>query len=440
MQSAFYELADALFQGLSGDEVLLLAFDGERSDFVRLNHNRVRQAGQVEQRALKLQLIQGSRHASATVFLAGDAAVDRERAGAALGSLREQIPHLAPDPHLLYNTEVTSSEHCPASGLPEAGQAIEEIIATGEGLDLVGIWASGGVFSGFANSLGQRNWFGTYSFNFDWSLYHQADKAVKCGYAGTEWRGAELQQRMDRARTQLDVLQRPARTIDPGQYRVWLAPSALQEILGLLAWGGFSLKAQRSKRSSLLRAVEGRERFSEAVSLSEHTGAGLSPTVQSQGFLRPARVPLVTAGAYADALVSPRSAREYGVSTNGADAHEMPQSLEMEAGTLATSEVPEALGTGVWINNLWYLNYSDRTACRATGMTRFATLWVENGQVVAPLNVMRFDDSIYRLLGDRLVSLGKERELLLESGTYGKRNTGGMLLPGALVDGLTFTL
>ena len=41
MQSAFYELADALFQGLSGDEVLLLAFDGERSDFVRLNHNRV---------------------------------------------------------------------------------------------------------------------------------------------------------------------------------------------------------------------------------------------------------------------------------------------------------------------------------------------------------------------------------------------------------------
>ena len=54
------------------------------------------------------------------------------------------------------------------------------------------------------------------------------------------------------------------------------------------------------------------------------------------------------------------------------------------------------MGTGVYIGNLGYLNYSDRTAGRMTGMTRFATFWVEDGQVVAPLNVMRFDDTILR--------------------------------------------
>ena len=37
------------------------------------------------------------------------------------------------------------------------------------------------------------------------------------------------------------------------------------------------------------------------------------------------------------------------------------------------------LDTGIYVNNLWYLNYSDRPAGRITGMTRFATLWVEEG-------------------------------------------------------------
>ena len=37
---------------------------------------------------------------------------------------------------------------------------------------------------GFANSFGQKNWYQTYSFNFDWSFYLRTDKAVKTGYAG----------------------------------------------------------------------------------------------------------------------------------------------------------------------------------------------------------------------------------------------------------------
>ena len=58
-----------------------------------------------------------------------------------------------------------------------------------------------------------------------------------------------------------------------------------------------------------------------------------------------------------------------------------------------------ALDTGLCVGNLWYLNYSDRPACRMTGMTRFATFWVEDGKIVAPVDVLRFDDTIYRMLG-----------------------------------------
>jgi predicted Zn-dependent protease len=443
MQQAFNDLADRLFQNLRADEVLLLTFNGERSDFVRLNQNRIRQAGRVEQRVLNLQLIRDTRHASMSVTLTGTED-DEGRSAAALRALRDQLPFLPPDPHLAYSRDVAPSEQIAANELPDPAEAIEQLVGASEGCDLVGFWASGDIHVGFANSLGegrsQRNWFTTHNFNLDWSLYHQADKAVKCGYAGTRWDRNLLNTKIERAKAQLAVLSRPAKTIKPGSYRAYLAPSAMQEVVGLLSWGGFGLKAQRTKRSPLMRAVDGKASFAKGVTLSEHTGAGLSPGFQGQGYLKPSRVCFVRNGLYEDALVSPRSAVEYGVPTNGASGGESPVSFEMEGGDLNVGEVLNDLGTGVLVNNLWYLNYSDRPACRVTGMTRFATLWVEDGEIVAPLNVMRFDDSAYRMLGDGLLGLTQERELLLSPDTYGKRSTESARLPGALIDDFRFTL
>jgi predicted Zn-dependent protease len=102
--------------------------------------------------------------------------------------------------------------------------------------------------------------------------------------------------------------------------------------------------------------------------------------------------------------------------------------------------VLQRLDTGVYMNNVWYLNYSDRSACRMTGMTRFATFWVEHGVIQAPLNVMRFDASIYRMLGEHLLGLTAERELVLNTSTYHQRSTGSSRVPGALIDDFNFTL
>ena len=112
----------------------------------------------------------------------------------------------------------------------------------------------------------------------------------------------------------------------------------------------------------------------------------------------------------------------------------------MAAGELPEADVLKALGTGIYVSNLWYLNFSDRSAGRLTGMTRFATFWVENGELVAPLNVMRFDDTIYRMLGAHLEALTVERSLLLDPGTYESRNLESARLPGALLSAMRFTL
>ena len=81
-----------------------------------------------------------------------------------------------------------------------------------------------------------------------------------------------------------------------------------------------------------------------------------------------------------------------------------------------------------------------KAAFEKAGMTRFGTYWVEGGELIAPVSVMRFDDSLYHLFGDRLVGLTRERDLLLSAETYGGRSSESCLLPGALVDGLTLTL
>jgi predicted Zn-dependent protease len=73
-------------------------------------------------------------------------------------------------------------------------------------------------------------------------------------------------------------------------------------------------------------------------------------------------------------------------------------------------------------------------------MTRCATFWVENGEIAAPTGVMRFDDSLYRILGSNLIALTAERDLRLSTSTYENRSTASMHIPGALVEGFRLTL
>lgn len=73
-------------------------------------------------------------------------------------------------------------------------------------------------------------------------------------------------------------------------------------------------------------------------------------------------------------------------------------------------------------------------------MTRFATFWVEEGEIQAPLSVMRFDETLYRLLGEELIDLTREREFIADPSTYGGRSLNSSYMPGALVANCRFTL
>ncbi len=438
MQQAFHDLADRAIDGLEGEEVLLLSYAGEASDFARLSSSKVRQGGHVNQGVLSLELILGQRHTRSVVTLTGNAGEDAARARRALGELREMLAHVPEDPHLHYATEVRSGESVGENRLPDRADALDALLAAGDGRDMVGLYAAGAIERGFANSLGQRNWFARHTFHADWSFYLAGDKAVKTSYAGFEWDAGDFRRTVDEAAAQLDALARPAVTVEPGAYRVYLAPAAVAELMETVAWGGFGLKAHRTKSTSLLRMVDDGVALDGSVTVRENTADGLASPFTDHGFVKPGAVTLIDRGRYAGCLVGPRSAKEYGEPCNAGG--EYPESLEVAAGALPGDEVLERLEEGVYVSRLWYLNYSDRPACRITGMTRFATLWVRGGEIVGPMNVMRFDETIYRVLGENLLGLTDRRELLPSAETYEARSTDSMRVPGALVEGFRFTL
>ncbi len=439
MQIYFQQLADAVCVLSAGLDRILLNFSAEQSDFIRFNHAQVRQATQVDQRYATVSVVAGQRRADGSLSLSGDLQRDTESLLAERTTLIEQLPFIPEDPYLLLPDVVASTERTEEGQVPSAVAVIEAVVQHAGDADFVGFYAGGGVQRAFADSRGQRNWHSVRSFNFEWCVYQSADKAVKAAYAGTDWQGDELAARIRDSAARSALLAQPARVLAPGAYRVYFSPVAVADLLGTLSWGGFGVKGVKTGVSSLILMHRDGLRVSSAVTLLEATATGTAPCVQGDGFVKPAAVPLIRTGQIADTLISPRSAREYGLRPN-AGGGESPEALALQAGDLPMAQVLQRLGTGVWISNLHYLNYSDRQACRITGMTRFACWWVEDGQLVAPIQVMRFDDSLLRMFGEGLVALTDQAELVPDAATYGARQLGGVTAPGAIVDGFCLTL
>src|SRR5436190_7950875 len=209
MKEQFYGIAARLEKALAPGETLLCNLSAERSDFVRFNKALVRQAGSVEQMYLTLKLVRDGRQASATIALAGSAD-DSSIAVETLARVRDAVGDVPVDPWLLINDRPQSTDTERHGTVLPAQEVVEQTLRFAKGADLVGFYAGGTMYRGFANSLGQRNWHEVDSFNFDWSIYRQAerassegrDQAVKASYAGFGWSPVDFAAKMQRAATQ----------------------------------------------------------------------------------------------------------------------------------------------------------------------------------------------------------------------------------------------
>ncbi|MEO0867813.1 MAG: metallopeptidase TldD-related protein, partial [Cyanobacteria bacterium J06642_11] len=130
----------------------------------------------------------------------------------------------------------------------------------------------------------------------------------------------------------------------------------------------------------------------------------------------------------------------YKVPSNYASRGEHLRAPEILPGTLGEDQILGTLERGLYLSNLHYLNWSDHPNGRVTGMTRYACFWVERGEIVAPIENLRFDESLYHCCGEGLVDLTDFQETIPNIGTYGQRSLGDSRVPGVLVNDFTYTL
>jgi predicted Zn-dependent protease len=438
-ESTFNQLAELLLDDLQDKEHLSIELAGEQSHFMRLNAGKVRQSGLVTDANLNLRLMANQRTAYAEFPFTGDLAVDSAMGLAQLQRLRQDLPQFLEDPYIVLPENFGSSREAHTGQLLAPEEVPAAILPAVQGLDFIGIYAAGLMVRANRNSAGQNHWFATETFVLDYSLIASSEKAVKATLAGQTWDPQSYTDQIQQSVTQLQVLDHPVQKVKPGRHRTYFAPAATTELIGLLSWGGVSEASMRQGGSALAKLREGKS-LSPQLTLRENFGLGLVPRFNSLGEVAPAEVPILVAGQLVNTLVNARTAKEYQVQSNAANAYEGMRSPEVLPGTLRPEEILSQLGTGLYLSNLHYLNWSDRTGGRITGMTRYACFWVEQGEIVAPIQDLRFDDTLYSFLGPNLENLTATQEFIPCVDTYGARSLGGSLMPGLLVNDFIFTL
>ena len=439
IKNSFNNVADALFDDLRQTEEVVLNLAAEDSIFVRFNNNNVRQNTHVEQANVSLKLQTDGRTTNYSFTISGEAAQDQAKAFRILQMARQECAQLPPDEHQspLRNNGQSFNEH--AFSLLSDSEIIEAITGPASGQDLAGLYTAGPLISANRNSKGQNHWFATGNFFMDYSLYDK-EKAAKGIYAGSHWSQKDFEQSLQQTRVALDLLHRPKVQLKPGTYKVYLAPAAVAEIASMLNWGALSYRAFRDGSSAFKKWADGEKTLSPLFSVHENFALGMTTPFNELGEVAPEKTIIAEAGKLEQFLISSRSAKEYGVKSNFAGESESFRAMEIRPGSLKREDILKKIGTGLYLSNLHYINWSDRPSARITGMTRYACFWVENGEIVGPIADMRFDESLYAAFGPQLLEVTEFQEVDPEVNTYGSRSLGGKKLPGMLIEDFTLTL
>ena len=440
MEQFFKDLSKKILETTKKEEHLMLNFWGENSHFTRFNQSKVRQNGFVSDATLSITLIANQRTCSVSFSLTTNLSNDLSISLEHLNTLRNDIVFLPEDPFIVFPKEGKSSSEIKTGELLSIDKVVDCLSPAIQNVDLAGIWASGNIFVGYANSKGLFHWFSTDSFSFDYSLITETEKMVKDTFAGTVFNMDQYNAFMNNSIIQLKMLENKSIQLDPGDYRTYIAPAGVSDLIGMFSWNGLSEGAIRRGQSAFLKMKHDNVQLSPCFTLNEDFSTGLTPMFNDEGELAVKNLPLINDGILKNTLINSRTAQEYKIQSNFAGSWEGLRAPVMATGDLHENDIPKKIDKGVFLNNLHYLNWSDNVGGRITGMTRYACFWVENGEIVAPIENMRFDDTIYNIFGSNLESVTNNSQFIPDTGTYSGRSFGGTRCPGILLNSFSLTL
>jgi predicted Zn-dependent protease len=440
MQELFNQFAKAIFKNLQNNEQISLSLAAENTFFNRINQSKIRQSTHVEQGNVNFSYTKNRRMVDYSMPFGKDLEINLKKGLITLEQCRsdcEQLPEDLFCPE--FKNEGNSTESHTAS-YPNKEEWFDEYLPMLQGVDGAGLLIAGSVMRGSINSLGQNHWYQGESFNLDLSFYTPSQKAVKLIHADKNWSKRDFQKKVELAKEQLIRLDNPCKTISPGRYRTYFAPEAVADLTNTLSWNGVSASAYHQGKSAFKLIADMETELSNLFTLQEDFSLGMGPRFNSLGELSATQLPIVENGKLQNLLISTRTAKEYKLTSNQAEENEGLRSPCVNPGNLSEDKILNELGTGLYISNVHYLNWSDLNKGRLTGMTRYACFWVENGQIISPIKDMRFDETLYHFFGKGLVALTDKVSIIPDSMTYELRAVGGCSVPGILVDSFTYTL
>lgn len=435
---SFHHCSDWVFQNTPLGASTTTSLDAESSLFVRYNNHRVRQNSQVEQATAKVLLTWQQKSYRFSYSLTSQPDDDLKKLKVPfLKILKDWDNLLSENVDFKIAPKQSSSLYWWSEYNPN--QILNFISNATSHVDFTGLVTIGPVLNCVRNSNGVNHEFLTELVIVDYSLY-DGPRAVKGLYSARNWNENEFTQRLRQTQSLLEMMKKPRVELKPEAYRVYLGPSAVSEMSQMLNWGAVSQRSYKLGRNPLKRLIEKEALLSPLFSVSEDFSLGMGPQFNSLGEETPPLIQIIQKGSLKNLLTSTKSAIEFNVESNLAEEDEGFRSMSIDTGTLKRDQILSSLGTGIFISNLHYLNWSNPMDARITGMTRYACFWVEKGQIQGPIADLRFDDTLFDLWGEDLESVTDFAELEPQATTYLQRHLGGKRVPGMLIKKMKFTL
>jgi predicted Zn-dependent protease len=183
------------------------------------------------------------------------------------------------------------------------------------------------------------------------------------------------------------------RKLEPGRYTVVLEPAAVSSMVGFLA-AELVARAAEEGRSFFSKASGGtrvgEKLFDDAVTLvSDPSNPELPGLPFDDEGLPRAPITWIDRGSLANLRTSRYWAQKTG-RTPTAEPHE----YVLRGGSAASvEELVRGTKRGLLVTRLWYTRWVDRQSLLVTGLTRDGTFLIENGELVAPVNNFRWNES-----------------------------------------------
>lgn len=225
-------------------------------------------------------------------------------------------------------------------------------------------------------------------------------------------------------------------TLPPGSYEVVLEARAVASVLLFPAWLGFNGKAL-AEGTSFVHL--GEQQFDERIDLWDDATdlRALGRAYDAEGTPK-RRVDLVQSGVTVGVVHDRRSAARAGVESTGSSVGSesfggYPGDLFLAGGDSSLETLVGNVERGLLITDFWYNRILDPKTQVVTGLTRNGLFLIERGQLVGPVQNLRFTQSVIAGLGPgRVLGLGDDAQLV--------SNEGGVVhVPSLHLSSWTFT-